>query len=75
MDDQISASCLIGASALAIAWILSWAIEDPKEKRAWRWGDPPLRPGVSFERILTHMAGAGILLLCGVFALQRLGLE
>jgi hypothetical protein len=73
-SEQIIGSCVVAASALAIAWILSWATDDSKIKRPWHWGDKPRRPGVSIESIVTHMAGVGFLLICGVFALQRLGL-
>ena len=76
-DDQIAGACLIGATALAIAWILSWSVEEPKVERPWKAGDPPRRPnrpGASTVGTVVHIVGAGFWLMCLVFAAQKIGL-
>jgi hypothetical protein len=74
-DEQSAAACLAGAAVLAIGWILSWATDEPKVKKPWKWGDAPLRARVEIEAIVSHVVGVGFLLICGVFAIQHLGLE
>ena len=73
-DDQIAGACLIGAVALAIAWILSWSLEESRIEKPWRWGDAPRRSSVPVESIVTHIVGMMFALMCIVFVGQRLGI-
>jgi hypothetical protein len=75
-DIQIAGACLIGATALAGAWILSWSVEEPKIEKLWKFGDPPRRPnrpGASTIGVVVHLVGAGFGLTCLVFAAQNMG--
>jgi hypothetical protein len=76
-DTQIAGACLIGATALAVAWIFSWSVEEPKIDKPWKVGDPPRRPnrpGASTVGIVVHIVGSGFGLMCLVFAAQKMGL-
>ena len=74
-ESQTAALCIVVATALACWWVFDWAREEPVTDRAWKWGDAPLRPGVSCEAIVAHVAGIGIFLSCVVFAARAAGLE
>lgn len=76
-DTQIAGACLIGATALAIAWILSLSVEEPKIDKPWEVGNPPRqpnRPGASTVGTVVHIVGAGFCLMCLVFVMQKMGL-
>jgi len=65
------------AAYLALGiWLFSrWACHEEKALPNWEFGDPPRRPGKSFEaRVLEHLGGCAVFISIVLFGLNSLGL-
>ena len=56
-------------------WLFSrWACREEKPTPPWKYGDPPRRPGKSFEmRVLEHLGGCAVFISIVLFGLNSLG--